>query len=475
MAKEKGPEKEGAFGSSLLVFLIVAGVLGFGIIGLKLGAHIPLIIATMVVTIYGVILHIPLSELEASMWKSIKDSLVVLGIIMIVGTLIANWILCGTIPYIIYLGLKAFNPGWFLGFVVVMCGILSSVTGSSWTTAGTIGIAFLGISGGLGIPLPMTAGAICCGAFFGDKQSPVSDYAIFAAGVTRVNIYRHCKNMLWTTGPAFLICIVLFFIIGAKYHTTGNVQAGEVDALIQALEGMYNFNLLLWLPLIVLIATIFLKLPGIYTMFLASITGGIVALITQGATLADVLNVMFNGFSAETGNAELNRIVNRGGMINMAYTLMLIMCALAMGGVLDRTKVLKKIVTKISGFIKNRIGLIMTTFVSCGILEFFAGDCYVAGYVTVKALEKKYDEMKIGRPVLSRTISDTFTLTHPLTPWGISGVFLAQTLGVPVSQYAPWYFLAFITPLFMILWGIVGGKATPVATEEELAELQTGD
>ncbi len=465
--KRERVEREGSFGSSLIMFLISIAILGYGIIFLGLDAHIPLCFVTMAAVIYGGgVLKIKLSDLESSIYKSIADSLGALVIICIIGMLIATWMAAGTIPYIIVLGLKALDPSWFLGFVVVMCGILSSLTGSSWTTIGTIGVAFMGISIGIGIPEPITAGAIICGSFFGDKQSPVSDYVIFASGVCKVNIYKHARVMLYTSGPAFIISVIAFFIIGLGYNAS-SIDEAAVMTTINGLDGVFNFNAALWIPLIVLVITIVLKLPGFASLFISALAGGVIAFFVQGASIGDILGNMMYGFSVESDIFEVTKICNRGGLQGMTYTMTLIMCALAMGGALDRTGVLVKIVERLKGMIEKRAGLIISTLISSTILGFFSGDPYVGGYVPVKAFEYRYNELKISRTVLSRTISDAACVQQPLVPWGISGVYCSQTLGVSVGAYMPYYFMWFLTPFFTILWAITG-KCCPAATEEEL-------
>ena len=468
--KERKPEREGTFGASVIVFLICIAILGYGIIGLGLDAHIPLCMATLVVVIYGALcLHIKLTDLEKSIYKSIFDTLASLIIICIIGMMIATWVACGTIPYIIVLGLEALNPSWFLGFVIIMCGILSTLTGSSWTTIGTIGVAFMGISVGLGIPEPITAGAIICGSFFGDKQSPVSDYVIFASGVCKVNIYKHARVMLYTSGPAFAIAIIAFFVIGMRY-SADSVNEDTVLTTINGLNEIFNFNALLWFPLIVLVITIILKLPGFASLFISALAGAVTAMVVQHASLGDILGNMMYGFVADSDVAEVTSICNRGGLQGMTFTMTLIMCALAMGGTLDRTGVLVKIVYKMRGMIEKRAGLIISTLISSTILGFFSGDPYVGGYVPVKAFEYRYNELKISRCVLSRTISDAACVQQALVPWGISGVYCSQTLNVSVGAYMPYYFMWFLTPLFSILWAITG-KCCPEATEEELEQV----
>ena len=229
-AKVVKPEVQAKFGPSLLVFLLVTAVILVGILVLGLDAHIPIVIAAMIVAVYGIILHVPFKDLEHAMIKTISESVPVLLLICIVGMLIGSWMSAGTVPVIIYVGLELLRPSIFLPFVAIMCAILSTMTGSSWTTCSTIGVAFMGISVGLGIPLPITAGAVACGAYFGDKQSPISDFCIYAAGVTKVDIYKHAKRMIWTTGPAFLISLVIFTIIGLKY-SGGTLDASAIETI----------------------------------------------------------------------------------------------------------------------------------------------------------------------------------------------------------------------------------------------------
>ena len=235
-AKVVKPEVQAKFGPSLLVFLLVTAVILVGILVLGLDAHIPIVIAAMIVAVYGIILHVPFKDLEHAMIKTISESVPVLLLICIVGMLIGSWMSAGTVPVIIYVGLELLRPSIFLPFVAIMCAILSTMTGSSWTTCSTIGVAFMGISVGLGIPLPITAGAVACGAYFGDKQSPISDFCIYAAGVTKVDIYKHAKRMIWTTGPAFLISLVIFTIIGLKY-SGGTLDASAIETIRGGLAG----------------------------------------------------------------------------------------------------------------------------------------------------------------------------------------------------------------------------------------------
>lgn len=411
------PEREGTLGQSIMVFILVIAVLMIGILGLKQSAHVPLIFATAVVTLYGrFVLHISLSDLEKTITVAAKEAPFL--ILLSIGILIASWVLCGTVPYLVYLGLELINPAWFLAFVCLMCTILSTATGSSWTTCGTLGVAFIGIAMGLGIPLGMTVGAIVCGAFFGDKQSPISDYAVFAAGVSKVNIYHHSRYMLYTSGPSILGAFVLFLIIGSRF-SGDSADLSQVRVIMEGLSANFNFSLWLLLPLVILGVAIALKLPATHAIMLSAITAVVEACLLQSQSPAAVLSALYGGVSMATGNDIVDSICNRGGMASMTYNMTMLICSLSLGGALTRTKVLTKIVDKLAVFIRSRLSLIISTFTASTIMSFFTGDPFIGGVIPCNALGDKYEELDVDRAVLSRTISDAACIQQPIVPWGV--------------------------------------------------------
>lgn len=229
MKREKmiRPERAATFAGSLITFILCVVTIMGGIVGFGLDAQTALIGAIIVMMVFGVcFLHIKFQDLVQAMVRSLNDSLECILILLVIGMLIALWMACGTVPYIIYLGLGMLNPAWYLPFIVIMCAVLSSITGSSWTTIGTIGVAFIGISMGMGLPVPVTAGAIVCGAYFGDKCSPVSDIVVFNSGITKQNVYKHAKNVLWTTVPALIVSLIIFTILGISVTSTIAFFAG---------------------------------------------------------------------------------------------------------------------------------------------------------------------------------------------------------------------------------------------------------
>lgn len=462
--------KTPTLGKSVAVFVIVIAVLMFGILGLGLSAHIPLIAATAIVTIYGrYFLGMTLGDLEATIVEAVKD--VPFLILLSIGILMASWVACGTVPYLVYLGLEMINPSLFLVVVIVVCSILSTATGSSWTTCGTIGVAFLGVAMGMGIPLGMTVGAIACGAFFGDKQSPISDYAVFAAGVAKTDIYRHSRYMLYTSGPSLLVSVIAFFILGLQFDNT-DADLSQIDMIIGGLSEQFNFNLWCLVPLVILGVAIAMKMPASHSLIVSAFSAVVIAVIVQGQDIASVLTMLYSGVSISSGNEVVDSICNRGGMASMTYNMTMLICSLSLGGVLTRTHVLAMIVNKLAYLVRSRLSLIVSTFTVSTIMSFFTGDPFIGGVIPCNALGEKYEELDVDRAVLSRVISDAACVQQPIVPWGVSGVFVAQCFGVPVGQFFLYYFMGVLTPLFGLLCAATGigcPKSSVVHTASETA------
>ena len=448
--KKEVYEKKATFGLSLLVFVLATAIILVGILVLGLDAHIPVVFAAAVVLLYGMCLHVPYKDLEHAMIKSISESTQVLMIICIIGMLVGTWMAAGTVPYIIYLGLELINPAIFLPFVAIMCAIMSTMTGSSWTTASTIGIAFIGISMGLGIPVAITAGAVCCGAFFGDKQSPLSDFCIFASGVSKVDIYKHARRMLWTTAPAFVVSLIIFTVLGMG-HSGENMDMSAVTEITGGLAETFKLGLPTLIPVVALIIMLILKVPSVPSLTLAAIIGALTAWLYQGRSFGDSLYVMMHGCTVETDVVTVASICNRGGMLAMASTLMLMIVSLAMAGLFERTGLLSSIVEKISFLVRNQTGLVASTTIVSALGGYVFCDPYMAALVPVKAFGKRYEELGIDKCAMSRSISDGALTFCPIVPWGSSGVFIAGALGVATLDYLPYYFM-YLVPIFSILW-----------------------
>ena len=325
-------------GSQSTVMLFI----GVTIIKFDGESHIPLILGTCVASIMAVRLGLKWKEIEKSLVHGITLGLQACLILMVVGTLIGLWILGGVVPAMIYYGLKLVVPSIFLVTTCVICSLVSLSTGSSWSTAGTVGLALIGIGNTLGIPAHMVAGAIISGAYFGDKMSPLSDTTNLAPATAGTDLFTHIRHMVYTTGPSLFIALILYTIIGLKY---GNLEAksSDVELMLNTIQSNFSINLWLLIPPCLVILMVVLKIPALPALIGGSMLGGLAALIFQGNSLADVINTAHSGFVSETGIAKVDDLLSRGGLMSMMSTVALIMCALSFGGVMEKSGMLASI------------------------------------------------------------------------------------------------------------------------------------
>ena len=462
MKQTQRTEKKAEFLPSLLVMVAAILVLVGGILVLKLDPHIPLIMCTFVLVFYGMYLGISWSDMMSSAVKSISECIEAIIIMMSIGMVVGAWIAGGTVPFIIYWGLKIFSPQWLLPFTVVLCALMSTLIGSSWTTAGTIGVAFMGIGMGLGIPAPIVAGAVVCGSFFGDTQSPMSDGCNFATAISGAGLYNGVRGMIISNVPALLISIVAYVFIGMNYSHVSADSASGIAETLAGLEGAFNLTPAVLLPAALLIFLIVIKFPAVPTMIAAAFAGTLCAVLFQGEGLGAALGYMMKGYVGDTGVADVDKIVTRGGLSAMMSTVAIVILSMWMAGVLQRTGIMHAILAKIARIIRKPAGLVTTTTVMTYLFSYFAADPYLAMMLPSKAFAEAYDEMGYDRSVLCRSVSSAVFFA-PMVPWGSGGLYVAATLGVAVLDYLPYYFVGFLAPIITILcaftgWGMYKAK-----------------
>jgi NhaC family Na+:H+ antiporter len=438
------------FTSSLVVMIIAVGLLIYGVAVLGQNPHVVLLFSCAVLLLYGLLIGVPWKDMRASILKSISESIETMLIICLIGILVGVLMASGTVPTIIYYGLKIFSPSFFLPSVLLLCALMSITTGSSWTTIGTIGIAFIGISYGMNIPIGITAGAIICGAYFGDKQSPVSDSTNFAAAVAKTGLYDHTRSMLWSTTPSFLVSLIIFTIIGTHYQS-GSIDAAQIRVITDGIADTFWTNPVLLIPLVVMIVMILKKMPAIPTMMIAIGLGLIEMFFFQHQSPAEILQYMYSGFASDTGIETVDRLLTRGGLTSMTSTVALMLMSLMMAGLMQADSIMDLILSRLGRITGTRFGLIATTLISCIVLSFFASDPYLAMLIPANVLGEKYDELGLDRSVLSRTLEDGATIICPMVPWGTNGIYCANALGISVSTYLPYYFMGWLTPVFSLI------------------------
>lgn len=456
----KNVSKKPSFGVALLIVLFLFVIIAAQIIV----AGSPDIHMTLV---FSIAFAVALLMGTGTKWSSIEEGVmhgckiatVPMLILMFIGMLIPTLIAAGTIPSLIFYGLKIISPSVFLITAAIICGVSSLCTGSSWTTGGTFGVAFMGISIGLGIPPALTAGAVVSGAVIGDKLSPLSDSTNLAAGVCETNLFAHIKSMMYTTFPAFIISLIIYGILGAKYSAS-TIDTTAVDSILSGISGSFNISpiyvLLSLIPLIVIIVLAIKKVSALAAMVVASIVAMFVAVVVQGYGILDMMSYMNYGFSIDTGVADVDKLLNRGGIQAMMWTVSLGYLGLSYGGILEITGTLEALIDKMAALTKKASNLIITHIFASIIVNVISASQYVALIIPGRMFLPSYRKLGIRTDVASRTCEDSGTVTSPLVPWGLCGVFFTGALGVGTIEYLPYAFLCYLTPVVAIIYAITG-------------------
>lgn len=447
----------------LIVFMLL-GVLVFDSV-----PQIPLIICCAITAIIGKLLGHSWNDMEESMIKTNTMAMQANFIIMIVGCLVGSWIAGGVVPGMIFYGLKLFTPTMFLFLLPIICAIVSVSTGSAWTTAGTMGTAAMGIGAGLGIPSAIVAGAVVTGASFGDKLSPLSDSTNLAAGVAGVNVFDHIKHMLYTTIPSFLIAVTLFAIIGLSFKNSAVVDTTQITAILETLQANFNISPLIFIAPLSVVLMIIFKVPAIPGMLGGTIIGFIFSLM-QGHNISEILQALFYGFEISSGNAMVDSLLNRGGMLGMMETISLVICALCFGGLVKQIGCLDTIIAKILTFCHSRGSIILSNIISCIAMNFMAADQYMAIVIPGQMYKPVYEKLNLHPKNLSRVLEDAGTLTSGLVPWSTCGAIYFTTLGVSAFAYAPFHFLGLINPIISAIYGYTGFGMKPLDESKPIAK-----
>ena len=427
--------------------------------------QIPLAAAAAVAAIMTLRLGWSWRDVEHGFADGIKLSLGACMILLAVGMLIGTWIAGGIVPMLIVYGLKLISPQYFLLAACLCCSVVSLATGSSWTTAGTVGIAFIGIGTALGIPLPMVAGAIISGAYFGDKMSPLSDTTNLAPAVAGSELFEHVRHMCWTTGPSMALALILYWLLGLRYgHASASLEA--VQTISTTLGQTYAITPWLLLPPVLILVMVVLRMPALPAVVIGAVVGGVFASLFQGTSLAAVLDIAYNGVKAETGVKAVDELLSRGGMSSMYGTIGIIICAMCFGGVMEKSGMLGTLAGAILSRAKSTGSLITATLGTCIGSNIIAPDQYLSIVVPGRMYREAYRQAGLHPKNLSRALEDAGTITSPLVPWNSCGAFMFATLGVFPLAYAPYAFLNLINPCVSALYGWTGWTITKLPPDE---------
>lgn len=443
-----------SFASALfvIIFLVIAMSTQIFVLHSNWTTHITLILVTAVAAVISLMSGFKWEDIQEGILYGCEIAMLPMLILMMVGVLIASWIAAGTIPSLIYYGLQILSPKIFLFSVALICSIASLATGSSWTTGATFGVAFMGIGAGLNIPPAMTAGAAISGAIFGDKMSPLSDSTNLAAGVAEADLFDHIKSMIYSTGPALVISLILYLIIGFKFSASV-IDQSKIQIILDGLKNNFYISPIAFIPPVIVIVMAIKKFSGLAVMIVAAIIGSIFAMVFQGYNLADILSFLQNGFTSDVGISEIDSLLSRGGLQSMMWTVSLGFIALSFGGLLEKTKMLEVLLERIKKIVNTTGGLISTHVISSIFVNIFSASQYMAIIIPGRMLVPVYKEKNILPQVASRVCEDAATVTSPLIPWGLCGVYFAGVLGVPTMEYFPYVFLSFLAPLITMLYG----------------------
>lgn len=433
-----------------MTVIIIVGIMKY-----NLEPHIPIVLACILAAFMAFKVGHSWDGIMGGILESVFRALEALIIVMTVGMLIGSWVSSGTVPAMVYYGLGIISPKMFLPTGAILCAIVSVATGSAWTSAGTVGIALMSIAAGLGINPAIAAGMVVSGSYFGDKLSPLSDSTNVAAATAEVDLYEHVGSMLTTTVPSFIIALILYTIVGLR-STSGSFDPSRVILIRETILENFNINVFLLIPPLFVIVAAIKKIPSIPSLLAASGLGGLFGIIFQGRSIGDILLTLHYGFTAETGVEIVDKLLNRGGLDSMMWTISLIIFALAFGGILEYAGFTEAILGRLVKKIKTVGGLVTLTIITGIVCDFILTDQYLAIIVPGRMYVGAYDEMNLSRKFLSRTLEDGATMWSGLIPWNGCGAYQSATLGVPSFTYLPYAFMNLINPILAIIFTYLG-------------------
>jgi len=458
-------KKPSLFLSLLPVFCLIL-FLGTGYGVFELRAEPLLILATVVTGVIAVFLGYNWQEILDSIVEKLSKTMPAILILIVVGFLIGSWIIGGTIPIMVYYGLKVISPQYLVITSFLVSSVVSLSIGTSWGTTGTIGVALMGIAIGMDASLPMVAGAIISGAYFGDKMSPLSDSTNLAAIASGVKLYEHIGHMLYTTIPVFVVAGLIYFISGIQSGASGQDIPEKVTLILGSLDAIFNWNVFLWIPLAVILWGSITCKPAIPVMLISGFIAIINAVLFEHFTIQqgfaasvtgfDTSMLTMKGIALENIPEDLYILMNRGGMVSMLGPVLIALCAFGFAGALSVSGSLEVMLGALLRLVHSTGSLIVSTLLACVALISITANGNLSILIPGEIFQESYRKMGLHPKNLSRTLEDSATLVDPLIPWTPAAIYMATTLGVPTLDYLPWAFVCYLCIPFAILWGYTG-------------------
>lgn len=454
-----------------LVTMLAYNVYVFGDDALSGSNQFILLMGGAVAAIVGIFNKVSYKKMIAEVAENVKSTTGALLILLMVGALSGTWLVSGIIPAMIYYGLQILNPTIFLAASVIICAIISIATGSSWTTAATVGIALIGIGDALGISLGMTAGAVLSGAYFGDKMSPLSDTTNLAPAMAGTDLFTHIRYMTFTTVPTLIVTLIAFSIMSMTIETTGNA---DLSSLLGSIDKTFNITPMLFMVPLAVIVLILLKTKPLIALGIGVLLAALFAFIYQpnildqltSSKFGSIINAIFTDTQITTDNEKLNDLFSAGGMKGMLWTIFLICCAMVFGGIMDAIGSLSRITKALLSVATTVFGLFASTVISCLGLNAIASDQYLAIVIPGKMFKKAYHDKGLAPENLSRTLEDSGTVTSVLIPWNTCGAYQSGVLGVGVGEYFMYAIFNWLSPFTTLLFAAFQIKIRQLSTDK---------
>ncbi|MDQ7193835.1 Na+/H+ antiporter NhaC [Staphylococcus felis] len=446
---------------SISTIVVMMCVVCIGFIVLKIPIQPLLIISAAYASFIAWRVGLRWKDLEEGITDRLSTAMPAIFIILTVGIIVGSWMYSGTVPALIYYGLKFLSPSYFLVSAFIIAAICSVATGTAWGSASTAGIALMAIGLQMDIPAGMAAGAIISGAVFGDKMSPLSDTTNLAALVTRVNIFSHIRHMVLTTVPASIVALVVWHFASRQFGA--NVSTQNIDTMLKDIEAMYQLGFFVWIPMIVIVGCLLMRVSTVPAMLASSVSAILVGWLNNGFQLKDGFIATFKGFHPDMITRNIDGIsdkalslIEQGGMMSMTQIIITIFCGYAFAGIVEKAGCLDVLLHRISKNINSRGQLILATVIGGLIMVLAAGVASVVIIMVGILLMEMYDKMNLDRVNLSRTLEDSGTMVIPLIPWGTSGIYYTQQLGVGVGEFFIWAIPCYLCLIIAIFYGFTG-------------------
>lgn len=442
-------------GQAFLMFIVGIAIIIIGLLVLKVNNRIVLAFDGAVMCFLAWIFGIKYDDLQLGIKNTITSMIVAILILLSVGTLVGSWMISGTVPLMIYYGMKILSPALFLPITCILCTVMSVCAGTSWGTLATVGIACMGVAQGLGVNPAAAAGAICVGAFFGDKLSPLSDSPVITSTVTDTPMMEGIKHAARSTVPAYIISLIFFAIYGLQ-SSSGTIGGDSYSEIINTLEASFNLNPILILPVIVVIVLIVMKKPTIPTFFCGIVVAAILGMIFQGADLPKTFSTLYSGYTANSGSALVDSMLNRGGLKSMNDTIVLLMAAAIFGAPLRTAGVIDIMLEYIMKVAKNAKAMSIGVLFLHGIFFMITGAYYVTYPIIGDMTKDLFPKYGLQKKNLMRIMLDTGTGFAPLVPWSTTGAYTAETLGVANMSFLPFAPMLWLSILFSMFYALTG-------------------